>query len=344
MRAAAPLGLGLGLGLGLALGLAGTGCATFEDPTIVLDLRVVAMTAEPPEQVLDLDLSGREPPAPGALLEQLAPTRVCAYVADPGMTRELRWSMTACLPTDDLRCDPARPQVFLAEGRLGDPELVPDGGRACSLIEYDVDPAGWIALLTSAIQGDPTRGLGGLDFAIELRIGDAGAPPAQDVFGVKQARISARLPTTKVANHNPSISDLQLSVRQSRDSAPKRRCPERDPQDQFVVRSGDVVTLFPVEPGQGVDEPAREEFTVPTLDGSFETFTETLSYQWLAGAGAFQDPITGGQPDIFGNETLLGTDWTAPRVPAMTDVPIWLIQRDERFGASVTETCIRVMP
>lgn len=340
MRAAAPLALGLAG--------AGAGCATFEDPTLVLDLRVVAMTAEPPEQILDVELAGREPPSPGALIEllgQLAPTRVCAYVADPEMTRELRWSMTACLPTDDLRCDPERPQVSLALARLGDPEVLPDGGRACALIEYDVDPAGWIALLASALQRDPTRGLAGLDYAIELRIGDPGAPPAQDVFAVKQARISARLPATKVANHNPSISDLQLSVRQVRgDSAPKRRCPERDPQDQFVIRSGDVVTLFPVEPGQGADEPAREEFTVPTLDGGFETFTETLTYQWLAGAGAFQDPITGGPPDLFGNETLLGTDWSAPRVSAMTDVPIWLVQRDERFGASVTETCIRVMP
>jgi hypothetical protein len=331
--------------LALVLAGAGGGCATFEDPTIVLDLRVVAMTAEPPEQVVDLELSGREPPDPEALLAQLAPTRTCVYVADPGVTRDLRWSMTACLASDDLRCDPALPQVFLAEGMLGDPEVLADGGRACALIEYDVDPAGWLALLGAALRRDPTRGLAGLDYALEVRLGDPAEPAALDVFGVKQARVSARLPAMKVANHNPSLADLQLSVRQVRgESAPRRRCAERDPEHEFKVISGDRVTLFPVEPGQGTDEPAREEFTVPTLDGGFETFTETLSYQWLAGAGAFQDPVTGGPPDIFGNETLLGTDWTAPRVSAPTDVPIWLIQRDERYGASVTQTCIRVMP
>ena len=324
---------------------AACGCATFEDPTIVLDLRVVGMTAEPPEQVVDIDLAGRAPPSPEALLAQLVPTRVCTYVADPGAARELGWSMTVCLPGDDLRCDPALPQVSLAGDRLGDPEASPDGGRACALIEYAADPAGWIALFAAALRRDPTRGLAGLDYAIEVRIGDPAAPPEADVFGVKQARVSARLPATKVANHNPTVADLQLSVSQVRgESAPRRRCAERDPDDEFVVRSGDRVTLFPVEPGQGTDEPAREEFTVPTLDGGFETFTEVLSYQWLAGAGAFQDPVTGGPPDIFGNETLLGTDWTAPRVSAPTDVPIWLIQRDERYGASVTQTCIRVMP
>jgi hypothetical protein len=331
--------------LALALAPVAAGCATFEDPTIVLDLRVVAMTAEPPEQVVDLDLAA--PPAPGALLAQLGPTRVCAHVADPGAVRALRWSMAACLPADDLRCDPALPRLALAEGRLGDPETTgdADGGRACAQIEYGADPAGWIALLERALARDPTSGLAGLDYAIELRVGDPDAPPALDAFAVKQVRLSARFPATKVANHNPRVADLQLTARSARQSAPRRRCPQQVAyQDDFVVRPGDVVTLFPLEPGQGTDEPVREEFTIPTLEGGFETFTETLSYQWLAGAGAFRDSTTGGPPDLFGNETPLGTKWTAPQVAEATDVPIWVIQRDERLGASLVETCIQVRP
>lgn len=329
----------------LALIALAAGCATFEDPTIVLDLRVVGMTAEPPEQVLDVGLG--MPPSADELLAQLVPTRVCAHVADPGAERELRWSMTACLPTDDLRCDPERPRVFLTEARLGDPELTggPDGGRACALIEYDLDPAGWIALLSSALERDPTRGLGGLDYAVELRLGDPAEDPALDAFAVKQARISARFPDTKVANRNPRITELQLSMAfVSTDTAPRRRCADRDSVEQFIVDAGDVVTLFPVEPSEDSPEPAREEFTVPTLDGGFETFIEVVSYQWLGGAGSFADPITGGPPDIFGNQTLLGTEWTAPDVTGVLDVPIWLIQRDERFGVAVYETCIRVRP
>ena len=320
------------------------GCATFEDPTIVLDLRVIGMTAEPPEQVVELDLS--KPPRPVELIDQLGPTYVCAHLADPAEPRELRWSMTACLLDLDSRCDPARPQVFLGEGVLGDPELVPDGGKACSLIEYDADLGGWIALLSNAIQGDPTRGLGGVDYAVELRVGGESAPRALDVFGVKQARISARIPDAKVANHNPTLADLQLSRSSGiSNSAPRRRCADSTSGGPaFSARSGETITLYPLEPEAGLEPPVREEFIVPTLDGGFEKYTEVLTYQWLGGGGTFVDPITGGPPDVFGNQTLLGTDWIAPAVGGSTLIPVWVIQRDERFGGSVRETCIRVLP
>lgn len=325
------------------LAAAPAGCATFEDPTIVLDLRLVAMTAEPPEQVIDVDLANR--PRPDELVGQLAPTYVCAYLADPGASRELRWSMTACLPGDDLRCDPTQPQIFLGEGTLGDPEELAHGGTACSRIEYDGDPAGWIAMLGSALQADPTRGLGGVDYAVEIRAGGAGEPPELDVVGVKQVRVSARIPADKVANHNPTLSDLQLAVGNDATAAPQRRCADDAPfGDVFSVRSGQVVTLYPVEPDGNAFPPAREELIVPTIDGGFQRYTEVLTYQWLGGAGTFVDAITGGPPDIFGNQTLLGTDWIAPAVGGATNIPIWVIQRDDRYGVSVRETCIRVTP
>lgn len=329
--------------LAVALAVAPGGCATFEDPTIVLDLRVIGMTAEPPEQVIELDLS--KPPRPDELIAQLDPTYVCAYLADPAERRALWWSMTACLLDLDSRCDPARPQVFLGEGVLGDPEQTPEGGRACSLIEYDADPAAWIAMLGSAIEGDPTRGLGGVDYAVELRVGEELASRALDLFGVKQARISARIPDTRVANHNPTLADLQLSRASGfSSSAPRRRCADPSGDPVFSVRSGEVITLYPLEPEEGIDPPVREEFIVPTLDGGFEKYTEVLTYQWLGGGGTVVDPLTGGPPDVFGNQTLLGTDWIAPTVGQATLIPIWVIQRDERFGGSVRETCIRVLP
>lgn len=324
-----------------ALVLAGA-CATFEDPTVVIDLRVVGMTADPPEQVIDVDLSDPQTvPQPDELLAQLSPTRVCAHVADPGAARELAWSMRACLLTEDYRCDPARPSLLLGAGALADPDAAPQGGRACSLIEYDADPAGWLALLADALEGSPTRGLGGLDYAVELRIGDPAVDPALDVFAVKQVRISARLPANKVANQNPRITGLQISrPGVGGQGAPAGRC--ADVPDPFEVAPRSRVTLFPLEPGEDTANPAREEFTLPTLDGGFETFTETISYQWLVGAGSITDPITGGPPDIFGNQTLLGTEWTAPGTVGSIDVPVWLVQRDERYGVSVYEHCIRV--
>ena len=48
---------------------------------------------------------------------------------------------------------------------------------------------------------------------------------------------------------------------------------------------------------------------------------------------------------MLGNQSLLGTEWRAPRqLDAAINVSIWMIQRDERFGVSWFETCIQVVP
>src|SRR5205085_12099263 len=78
------------------------GCNTFEDPDIVIDLRVIAMQADPPEQVVDVDLSN--PQQPAMLLQQLQSATVCATVADPGLDRNLRYMLTLCSQGGDDRC------------------------------------------------------------------------------------------------------------------------------------------------------------------------------------------------------------------------------------------------
>src|SRR4029079_6770266 len=77
----------------LALTAAG-GCGSFQDPNVVVDLRILAMTSQPPDQVLDIDLT--QPPMPATLLAKLVPTEVCALIADPSLDRRLLWSMTMC--------------------------------------------------------------------------------------------------------------------------------------------------------------------------------------------------------------------------------------------------------
>jgi hypothetical protein len=96
------------------------------------------------------------------------------------------------------------------------------------------------------------------------------------------------------------------------------------------VAPAQVVTLDPVEP-DGV----RETYSVPTLDGNVRVFTENLRYSWFATAGDFSDELTGGPTDIFGNEPLLRTKWTAPA--EVGPVRLWLVVRDERGGTYWTE-------
>ena len=102
---------------------------------------------------------------------------------------------------------------------------------------------------------------------------------------------------------------------------------------------GDVVTLFPNEAND-----TRENYAVPGLDGTTILLEESVSYQWLTTYGGWSDETTGGGHDILGNQSLLGSDWTAPFTNTELDVTLWMIQRDERFGVTPIETCITVVP
>jgi len=76
-------------------------------------------------------------------------------------------------------------------------------------------------------------------------------------------------------------------------------------------------------------------------------FTESLTYQWLTAAGSFSAASTGGPRDVTGNPAPLFSDFRAPPakdLTGVTDIPVWIVQRDERLGARWYETCIRVVP
>jgi hypothetical protein len=116
-----------------------------------------------------------------------------------------------------------------------------------------------------------------------------------------------------------------------------------------LARCVDAVSPLVVPPTKKIrftpEEPdgVREMYMIPTLDGQLRTFTESLTYQWIVGNGGLSSGDTGGPRDPFGNPAPLFTDFTAPRLEDVTgDIPLWLVQRDERLGESWVESCIRV--
>ena len=117
-----------------ALALIAAGCGSFQDPNVVVDLRILAMTAEPPDQVLDIDLT--QPPMPAALLAKLVPTQVCALIADPSLDRRLLWSMSMCSGTGGGRCD-VEDEVPIGNGLLDDPDTTSPEPRLCVTVEPD---------------------------------------------------------------------------------------------------------------------------------------------------------------------------------------------------------------
>ncbi len=332
-------------------------CGTFEEPSIVLDLRVIAMrtdvgdsTPTKADQVLDVDLT--EEPQVGDLLAQLKETDVTAWVADPGGPESrLVWSMTLCLPDDEGRCDRTMPHIEFGAGEIDDPDTSTSFQRPFAKILPTDSQTGQtiVAMLLREIRENPVNALGGVDLMIELRIGRSADPRENDLYAAKKLRIAPRIPLERAPNTNPNISGIETAVNGlaavpgfASGGGQSIRC--SDPNYQFAkatVSPGDAVTLFPNEASE-----TRENYAVPGLDGNTIVLEESVSYQWLGTYGSWSDETTGGGHDLLGNQSLLGSDWTAPFIGGrdFLDVSLWMIQRDERFGVTPIETCITVVP
>ncbi|MDQ3365245.1 MAG: hypothetical protein M3680_07445 [Myxococcota bacterium] len=311
-------------------------CGSFEDEDVVIDTRVLAMAAELPEQVVDVDF---ENPSETELLGQLQRSRMCALVADPAHERGLRWSMTLCVLTNDERCDEDLPALGIGAGRSADPELgLAADAEICSVIEPDGNLLG---ILRAAFEADSFSGLGGLDYGVSLIVRGEDVDPALDLYAGKTLRVSPRIPAARTANTNPTLEQLEISIDGADPIAlPLGRC--IDQLTPLVVGPRALARITPIERAD-----TREVYVVPTLDGQSQTFTESPTYQWVAGAGGYSSGSTGGPRDFSGNPAPLFTEWRAPDeddlAGATLDVPLWIVQRDERLGAAWYESCLRVV-
>ena len=330
-----------------------TACGTFEEPSIVLDLRVLAMRTETldeqgfpdgrADQVLDVDAMSDL--APADILAEMRPTQITAWVADPAKRdTPLYWDMTLCLADDDGRCDFTLPYQNLGAGLLDDPDDADSPQQPLAIMVPDFTT---VAMILRAIEDNPVEILGGVDLQIQMRIGRADEPRENDLYAAKQLRIAPRIPAQRAANNNPRFDMIETAVNGAAGiQLPGNNMFSTRCNDAGVipprVRPGDAVTMFPNEA-----EGTREMYVVPGLDGKAIQIEESVSYQWLATYGSWSDETTGGGHDVLGNQSLLGSDWTAPRLGSGSgplDVSLWMIQRDERLGVTMFETCVTVMP
>lgn len=308
----------------------------FEEETEVIDLRPLAMTVSPPEQVLDLDPEML--PSPDELLAQMRPVDICALSGDP-LDRPVTWSFTLCVEGDDVRCDADRPQIPLVTARVTpDPETAQPRPQMCHRLEPDL---ALLTVLQAAIDADPLSGFSGIDLLIQWRLKVEGEA---EVFAGKRLRFAARVPENRVANKNPSLLGFSALVSTAEGQAemplPLGRCV--DQMSPITIRAGDEVQITPIEPAD-----LREAYVVPTFDGKVRMFNETIQYQWYTSSGSFSRGSSGGNRDPFGN--LPENDSTFrtknPRdVREPIDAALWIIQRDERLGEAWFESCVRVLP
>jgi hypothetical protein len=344
------------------------GCGEFEVRSIVLDLRMLSLVVTPPEVLVPLD--------EGVDFMDLPPidVEVCALIADPRDSRELEYRMTACWPNDvTLRCDdPARAEVLLTGtpgspfSRVPDPEEAGEPVRVCAtmssnavlpvLILDQIDLQGSYEDVAAQVLANG----GNLDVQIEVAVRGVGQSQEDLQYGSKRMRYAVPLCEVRLANRNPGIAELQASVNGAEAAPmPVGRC--ADQAAPLVVSPGDEVEIEPVEvelehvevqPSPPADartaSGSREKYCVPTFGSETRYFVENLVYTWYATHGAWELDQTGGPRDVAGNEPEYDSTWTAPRNPDVIgdgiDVPIWVVQRDERGGQSWVETCVRVNP
>ncbi len=316
-----------------ALALALAACGTFEDPAIVIDLRILATTADPPEQLIPIDPNN--PPDPSTIA--LVPVELCTLIAEPGIDRPLEWQMLACPPSDDGRCEDGDPTVTVGGGLIDDPETAGAPQVACGRLEGG---APTLLILRDTIENDPLAGFDHVDLQVSIRVQPVGEPADQAIWGTKAVRFGAQLPAERTANQNPTLTRIDADLGGTTVPLPLGRC--ADQVAPLTIAPGTEVTLTPIEPVG-----AREDYLVPTFSGGVRMLHENLSYQWLAGAGSYSRGGSGGPKDGVGNEPPLDSTFTAPAasvVGAGLDVPLWIVQRDERLGLAWFESCVRVAP
>jgi hypothetical protein len=327
----------------LVLVAAGACNTDFEDPSIVLDLRILGMRAEPPEIVAPVD-----PEDPTAVdLADIPSVEVCALVAEPDQERGAHYRMRLCPPTGGGRCNgadegEAEQTVFdLAEADVADPDAL-DARGMCATIEPSAD---LVVVVQQSVRADDLAGFGGIGVQVELAVTPAGGSEEDTVWGFKRVRYSPQLPAERVANTNPALEGITgaraPTGERDRDfDVPLGRCGAVTP---FLVAPGERITFLPREA-----EGAREDYVLPTFEGGTRHYTENLTYQWHATAGKWQRFESGGPTDPVGNEPPLDSRWTAPddaeEIGDGLDVRMWIVQRDERGGQAWYETCAHVVP
>ena len=290
----------------------------FQPDSVVTDLRILAVRAEPPELLYD----------PASFVSPAV--RIGVLLAGPEMAETpLAVRARLCVPAASGRCP--EEAAFVAFGS-GDE-------RQPAALSLSVLPA----LLREALDQDPLRGYAGARVQVEVQVVREARPPLR---ATKLLLLSPALPGY-VPNHGFEIAGLDVLGSFSQ---------ERIRQGGSVaVDVADHVGLRPLlAPAPGVAQ-AAEEYVVRDLLGREEVLRERISYSFFtsphAQFGAFGTPIANAS---IADEPAPGEE--APpeglvRLSALaaTFGRVWVVARDGRGGenwlslqltASDRRTCV----
>ena len=348
------------------------GCGTFDDPSTVKDLRVLAVAAEPSEVILDVT------DAASAAAASIPPLTLTPLVVDPA-ARPVSVTVSACAN------DPSAPT---SPNAVTDPTGYPAGGirttvgsalcdgaptaiplatgidlAASPSIDVALDPA-WVA---AAFARDVFAGAdgvphGGFDLGMPVVFQLTASAGGDTVRAIKRAIFwTHAVRDDQRANTTPVIPGVRMYARRDETTA------EPLPDAVQALEAGtpadvtpDGVWIDPVAASDPSTTALAESYVTTTLDrvtGQLGTIDvkETLTYSFYASAGTFSPLQTRSEPPpgvVPRGRVHIESKYHPPKdmtsqppgaaATAPLDVTIWIVVRDERGGASWVTRPLRV--
>ena len=296
----------------IIFGLLAACTPSFDAPSDLKDLRVLAAQAEPPEA--QYDNNG---------VDDVQIRMLVVDPARPSAFAQMSWQL--CAPTDSRRCDGQYGPVFFSgqESR--------QGGTGFPVVTISIPPS----VVAAAIASNKLGALNGVraQFSFSVDDGDPAGPQYADKVLVYSPRGTA-------PNHNPLLTGLRLS-REGADAG------QLNPGDTLCLAPGVQIGLRPL-----LAADARETYTATDLRGNVITLTEDPQYAFFVTPGGDFDrdtaiePVDGVAPsdgltrieaaagsgtfyvvvrDGRGGESWLGFPWSTPAVSQC--VPVSALDR-----------------
>ena len=275
----------------------------------VHDLRLLAMRADPPEQ----------------LLGDPRPVKITALIANPpgGFLVGCKW--TTCSEQDSAtsRCLEGSPgYAELDAGTLSAVMTGPDGAEPSVMFLPD------FALLKAIAAADPFRGLAGVRqvIQVELRAGD------ETVVGFKRMVFALPSMPPVALNTNPIVGAVEFNDAGWAPDASVQFTvtPPRAPGPMGMFGGPAVNQLAVLE-----DKTLQEDYVVRTFEGERRTLRETWRYNFFASRGAFS-PTQAGGANLLNADAGVEARWSPVDGVDGGSGPttVWIVVRDGRGGES----------
>ena len=284
----------------------------FIPPSIVSDVRLLAVRADPPEALFDAGSDG----VPTAI----PIVHVRALIAGHGRGLKLKMRARLCAPTASLRCADGTPTV---EGQPSDFDAT----------EATLDIRATPALLVEARAQDPLQGYGGIRLQLEVD-GIAGTDHAQ--VATKQLLYSLRA-TTPHPNQPVELSGVDFTLLDQ----PAQSIAAGGTATVYVPQSyGLRPRLAPLADGSS----ALEEYDVVDLGGKLVHLREQVTYDFFTDPALIFGDLRSNQGNPVGAYSV-GSDTASEPAPGAAEAPnglvrltplkaapahLWVVARDSR--------------